>query len=103
MNIWWKIRHVWHLPSMLKECVKPEVYWIDTWKYSLGVRDYFEHLIFIYRRKVRIIKDVKNTIRIFFWWVSYTQPFHCNGNCGGWRTTLCDWLEDKARENEDRV
>jgi len=54
---------------------------------------------------------------VSFWWAlralwhagyPYTprsrwqHPFCCNGNLGGWRTRLCDWLENKARDAENR-
>lgn len=40
--------------------------------------------------------------RVGYWRLRYVQPLRCNGEKGGWRTDLCDWLETKARAAEDR-
>ena len=38
-----------------------------------------------------------------YWRTRYLMYFRCNGNDGGWRTRFCDWLEDKARKNEEHA
>jgi len=47
--------------------------------------------------------------KMFFrwlWWHRWTllnlQPLRCRGNSGGWQTSFCNWLEEKARAAEDR-
>ncbi len=49
-----------------------------------------------------ILHDSKALFSRMWWGFLWLQPFRCNGNAGGWRTQLCEWLENNARAEEEK-
>ncbi len=91
---WWTVRHYWHRPNTMSMAAKPEVVGAWYWRYRFQRRGLWSALrAFVY--------DVKNIGLRVYWKLLWWQPLRCNGNHGGWRTRVCDWLEMRARSYED--
>lgn len=99
-RILYKLWVVWH--SRLRDVFDLRVVkmWLSRRGCSVAawfmMRDYYKPASRIYGWAHDI--DHKYTER--------DRPFYhlcCNGNNGGWRTNLCDWLEGKWRALEDEL
>lgn len=78
---WRKLRRPWHMRSLYREMAKEHCYGLETWRYGW--------------RFVR--HDVRTLMRRLRIWLVMYNPLRCNGNRGGWRTRVCEWLESKTR------
>lgn len=101
-NVWWTLRDIWHRPQVRRYTV-PEglaFYWEEMpngyrWNWNHAWHLYTHHPWYAWRDMKRIAK--------WLWWnLLWLQPFRCNGYKGGWRTRLCEWLEDNARDLDDK-
>jgi len=95
-KFWWWVRDIWHMPSFWHGGCKSPLWWEDTNRY----------MIFWYQRNYKAIirlcwQHTLTACNRSYWAIRWWQPFRCNGNCGGWRTKFCDFLEDKARSYDD--
>lgn len=95
--ILWIIREWWHRPNMHKECVKPATFWDETIYYRDAFdNEDFKRLCKLFKRHLfALIKRVHMQTRL-------KLKLCCNGDGGGWRTRVCDWLEESARKLERR-
>lgn len=102
-RFWWKVRNWWHYPQMFHSCLKPPVFEWYLYKWSYKYKDK-NGLICGYGLLSTItkliIRDIKRCSWRLYWYLRWLQPLRCNGDSGGWRTKVCDWLEDKARSKE---
>lgn len=105
-HFWWRLRHYWHIWEQyahaaysspfheLKECweayKESRLYGDSRWKSFQYSRRLFPHIVSWRTLPKRVFRRLM--------WV---QPLRCNGDAGGWRTELCDWLEMKARHEEE--
>ena len=112
MNIWAKLRDLWHYPHFWMEAQLPELrIWVprddvfDTTYSELWERRWYR--IKLCWKCGSLHRAILSDIGVLFiaikrkllWW----QPLRCNGNAGGWRTSLCEWLEDKARAKYEEM
>lgn len=93
---WWKLREIWHMPHFWHQGMKSPVWWDEPNYYW----------ICWYKRDVRMFlrtfwRHTRAATWRSYWALRYWQPLRCNGDCGGWRTKFCDWLENKARSYEE--
>ena len=97
---WWKVRHLWHRPHELALVVWPS--YMAPWHLVPEFRMSALRLCLgIYRRRPTwVLRDVGTFFLRAWYAVLVLQPLHCNGNAGGWRTRLCEWLESRARREE---
>lgn len=93
-QFWWALRDWWHYPQFWHATACSPFPWYRimwAWKYP--------------SMRTQILKaiprELKWWIRQRYWDLRYLQPFRCNGDGGGWRTRVCDWLEEKARSYEE--
>ena len=104
-KFWWKLRKIWHSPSSMIQTHKPNTFInycniVEEWYINpmyhirLQKKDYSG----VYRMFKCDFKNLLIIIKREFMWF---QPFRCNGNNGGWRTDVCEWLENKARYYEE--
>lgn len=107
-SFFWMIRRWWHTPHDWSTCQPPDCYFLDVWQseYSnLTTKENAGYLWWIYSQRPHGLKvlwrDIRHAVKRLWRWVRYTQPLHCNGNGGGWRTTFCEWIENKARQYEN--
>ena len=100
-RFWWRVRRIWHAPNHWRQAAGPmnprELYWGADYVFRHGgVRKGLWCALWLTPRD--LLK--------WLWWQRWTllwwQPLRCNGNHGGWRTQLCEWLEAKARHEERR-
>lgn len=100
-RFWWTLRDIWHSPSWHRHRM-----WSFTfyWKWPEGHQEspwQWGYAFRIYRvSPSHLRRDVANVLRYAYWWLLWKQPLRCNGNGGGWRTRVCEWLEEKARAEE---
>lgn len=96
-DFYWMLRHYWHWPKMYHHCAKQKN--IERIKYTIyNIKDRKR----ISKRDIEVIYlSLKDQVKQIVYLVLYLQPLRCNGNDGGWRTKLCDWLEEKARGYEE--
>jgi hypothetical protein len=95
-SFWWKLRDAWHYPQMYKQCVKPNTFWDESnYYYILWHKARYSSIFFL------ILRHTQALIERGYWYFWWKIGLRCNGNDGGWRTKICDWLEDKAREDEN--
>lgn len=107
-RFWWSIRSVWHRPDTIREMAWPSYacgfhalfYRKEDFPYS--IRDVLSQAKFVYVGNPRMIwYDIKVFFTRAWYALLVIQPLHCNGNKGGWRTLLCERLEEKARFYEN--
>ena len=116
IKFWWALRNFWHMPHFWLDSSRPKTFWsketygsedtVTVWEIS-----YYYHFIKYYRHYT--LKQNWTLFRGLFGshmralWKRIKYPHYwiglrCNGDKGGWRTRLCDWLEMKARTAEDK-
>ena len=116
-RLFWWLRTYWHLPNAIHIASKPQyelILYLLAWSQFLNALRGRTRLAASGPKwkapRILVKRCHSITVRALgtfwrrawwrFWWV---QPFRCGGNCGGWRTGLCEWLEDRARDWESVV
>ncbi len=107
-SFWWRLRHYWHHPNTVREMSWPEYTcnWLALFykkddPFKMDLKELFTYAWWVYRRHPKLIwRDFCTFIKRAWYALLVVQPFHCNGNKGGWRTRLCDSLEQRARKHE---
>lgn len=92
-RFWWTLRDWWHYPQ----------FWHMAPRYPIPWHKLQWAVEYPKLRKAMLkgfLRDLKWRGRMFYWELRYLQPFRCNGDKGGWRTKVCNWLEEKARSYE---
>jgi len=110
MNIWWKLRRLWHHPQMMRGCAGytlsiPAILWdgegIDIKLFRDLLRDKGgRKLLRVYAREDA--KAIMRNVPRFLWAAWSYLPLCCNGDANGrdWSREFCDWLENKARDKD---
>jgi hypothetical protein len=101
-RFWWTLRNIWHAPSW-NHGKNLEFTFYQEWPEGSQLNSWdWGHAYRIYKLSPSYLRrDIINTLRWAYWSLLWLQPLRCNGNGGGWRTRVCDWLEDKARQAEN--
>ncbi|MGA2254580.1 MAG: hypothetical protein ABSG53_07965 [Thermoguttaceae bacterium] len=99
-RFWWRVREWWHAPHEYVQCLKPDTFWTEP---------VYWRIVWLQRERHGLLgpasrlfrRHFKAMLRRGYWRLRWWSDFHCYGNAGGWRTRFCDWLEDRARANEE--
>lgn len=92
-KFWWRLRDIWHYPQFLWMAYRLNHIWWWSYYYMLSHKKY--KMVFH-----EATKDTRGLFWKYYWGFWYLQPLRCNGDRGGWRTKLCDWLKIKASQKE---
>ena len=102
-NMWWWLREIWHKPSWQSGICLDVAFYRGQNKYINMSPWELDRAWILYRLYPREIwKDIKSLCRWSFWQLMWLQPLRCNCKYGGWRTRFCEWLENKARDSDEK-